>query len=75
MGDSFATGSDINKEYFDFDPNVASKGTTPINELIAGGISQTPKGILDVWDNTALTPTEIAELDIEIENTSPAIPI
>ena len=75
IGDSFATGSDINKEYFDFDPNVASKGTTPMNELIAGGISQTPKGILDVWDNTALTPAEIAELDIEIENTSPAIPI
>ena len=75
IGDSFATGTDINKEYFDFDPNVASKGTTPMNELIAGGISQTPKGILDVWDNTALTPDEISELDLEIENTSPAIPL
>ena len=46
-----------------------------MNELIAGGISQTPKGILDVWDNTALTPDEISELDLEIENTSPAIPL
>jgi hypothetical protein len=75
IGDSFATGTDIKKDYFDFDPNVASKGTTPMNELIAGGISQTPKGILDVWDNTALTPNEISELDLEIENTSPAIPL
>ena len=71
IADSFATGTDINKEYFDFDPNVASKGTTPMNELIAGGISQTPKGILDVWDNTALTPDEIAELDYTIDKTQP----
>jgi len=75
IGDSFATGADINKEYFEFDPNVASKGTTPMNELIAGGISQTPKGILDVWDNTALTPQEISELDLEIDGASPAIPL
>jgi len=46
-----------------------------MNELIAGGISQTPKGILDVWDNTALTPEEISELDIEIAGASPAIPL
>ena len=75
IGDSFATGSDINKEYFEFDPKVASRGTTPLNELIAGGISQTPRGLLDVWDNTALTPEEISELDIEIQKKSPAIPI
>jgi len=75
IGDSFATGTDINKEYFDFDPNAASKGITPMGELIAGGISQTPKGILDVWDNTALTPEEISELDIEIAGASPAIPL
>lgn len=75
ISDSFATGTDINKEYFEFDPNVASKGITPMNELIAGGISQTPKGILDVWDNTALTPEEISELDIEIAGASPAIPL
>ena len=75
IGDSFATGTDINKDYFEFNPDVASRGTTPMSELIAGGISQTPKGILDVWDNTALTPEEISELDIEIAGASPAIPL
>jgi len=79
IGDSFATGTDINKEYFEFDPNVAKRGTTPMTELIAGGISQVPKGLLDVYDNTALTPEEIAELDYKIGDSSSmytrAIPI
>lgn len=75
IADSFATGTDINKDYFEFDPQVASRGITPMNELIAGAISQTPRGLLDVWDSTALTPQEIAELDFEIDSASPAIPI
>ncbi len=74
IADSFATGQDVTKPVpLNANELMTNNISRPMTDTIQNAITTTPRGLLNVWDQTALTPEEIDEIDII--NQGQAIPL
>lgn len=74
IADSFATGQDVTKPVpISANELMTNNISKPMTDTIQNAITTTPRGLLNVWDQTALTPEEIEEYDIV--NAGQAIPL